>query len=70
MKRDISYSTMRNIRNSITEKYESIPEAQISPGLYLVKVGYKFVHILNTWEHTRLEKMEILDFWDRYMVNY
>lgn len=49
-------------KQAIEEKYAAIPSKQISAGVYLDKVGTKYVHIINTWETTTKEKVLIEDF--------
>jgi len=58
--------TLKEMKEVIKDKVESLPDNQISTGNYVQKIGYKYVHILNTWETTAIDKVEIADFYDRY----
>ncbi len=42
----------REQRAEIKKHYESIPEQQVSPGVYLQTVGYKYITLLSTWDKT------------------
>lgn len=55
--------TIKTMKKEIIDKYEKIPERQISVGVYLDKVGYKYMTILNTWNGTRFYKQTIKDFY-------
>jgi hypothetical protein len=59
--------TLKEKREEIREKYNSIPEGQVSVGIYLKSVGSKFVTLLNTWDTTTIEKIDIDDFYENYM---
>ncbi len=54
--------TRKEMRLEIEEIYSGIPGKQISTGIYIDKVGTKYVHIINTWEKTTSEKILIEDF--------
>jgi len=54
--------TNKEKKSAIEEKYDGIPGKQISAGVYLDKVGTKYVHIVNTWGTTTREKILIEDF--------
>jgi len=53
--------------NKIRSKYEAIPEKQISAGVYLHTIGRKYITVMNTWNKTTLEKIEIEDFYREHM---
>lgn len=59
--------TTKKMKQEIFDKYEAIPEKQIATGLFLHCVGSKYVHILNIWENTTIDKMEISEFYENYM---
>ena len=58
---------MKTLRNQIIERLAAIPERQVSPGVYVKSIGYKYVHVINTWEKTRVEKMTLQEFAEYYM---
>lgn len=51
----------------IKEKYAAIPEKQVSTGIYIKLVGRKYVTLLNTWDTTTIEKIEISEFYENYV---
>lgn len=51
----------------IKEKYSSVPEQQVLPGIYIDSIGRKYVTILNTWGATKLEKVEIDEFYENHI---
>jgi hypothetical protein len=51
----------------IEEKYSAIPEKQVSAGIYIKSIGSKYVTLLNTWGTTKLEKVEIDEFYDNHI---
>lgn len=55
------------MKDAIRSKYEGIPEKQISAGVYLHTIGRKYITVMNTWNGTKLEKIEIEDFYHDYM---
>ena len=55
--------TLKEMKQEIKEKYEAIPERQISTGIYLHTIGRKYVTVMNTWNGTKLEKIEIDEFY-------
>lgn len=55
--------TLKEMKQEIKEKYEAIPEKQISTGVYLHTIGRKYITVMNTWNGTRLEKIEIDSFY-------
>lgn len=56
--------TIKEMRNEIKQKYDAIPEKQISPGYYLSKIGRKYVSILTTWGTTSLIKQTVEEFYN------
>ena len=52
----------------IKRKYAAIPGKQVSPGIYIKLVGRKYVTLLNTWGTTRLDKIEIAEFYEDYLI--
>jgi hypothetical protein len=58
--------TLKEMKNEIKEKYYAVPERQISTGIYLEKVGRKYVTLLNTWNRTTVEKVEIEYFYNEH----
>ena len=59
--------TTKQIRTAITNKYAAIPERQISTGVYIHTVGYKYVTVLNSWDTTRLSRVTIEDFYSEHI---
>jgi len=55
--------TIKEMKQQIKDKYAAIPERQISAGNYLLKIGTKYVTILNTWNGTHLIKQSISEFY-------
>ena len=51
----------------IKEKYAAIPEKQVSPGIYIKLVGRKYVTLLNTWGTTKIEQIELSEFYENYV---
>jgi hypothetical protein len=45
----------------------SKPEKQFSTGLFLISVGYKYVHYYSIWDNTTVEKVDIDDFINNYI---
>ena len=58
--------TIKEIKTEIRNKYNAIPEKQISAGLLLNKIGRKYVSILNLYS-SEIEKLEIEEFYNIYM---
>jgi hypothetical protein len=52
---------------AIKEKYNSVPEKQVATGIYLKSVGRRYVYLLNTWNVTSIDKVEIDGFYDNYI---
>ena len=50
----------------IREKYNAMPEKQVSTGIYIKSIGTKYVTLVNTWEH-RLEKIPIEEFYEAHI---
>lgn len=61
--------TTKKMKTEIAEKIAALPEGQIEPGMYVAGIGSKYVTILNTWDGTRIDKMEIEDFWKQYICD-
>ena len=61
--------TTKQMRQEIIDKYTAIPESQVSAGVYIKTVGYKYVTLLNTWDTTTLDRVEIDDFYNDYINN-
>ena len=59
--------TAKEMKQEIREKYRAIPEMQVSTGRYIHTIGNKFIIILNIWLGTKLEKVDINDFYNEYM---
>ena len=55
--------TLKEKTAKIRERYNN-PQSQISPGIYLESVGYKYVTLLNIWGTTKIEKISIDQFYD------
>ena len=60
--------TTKEMKSEIIEKYEAIPERQVSPGIYLRSVGSKYVTLLNTWGITHFDKVGIEEFYRNYIM--
>lgn len=56
--------SFKEMKTEIKDKYYAVPERQISTGIYLVKVGRKYVTLLNTWNKSTVEKIDIEDFYN------
>jgi len=54
---------IKEMRQKIIQRYEGIPEKQVSPGVYIQTVGNKYVTLLNTWNATTIEQITIEDFY-------
>ena len=59
--------TLQQKAAEIKEKYNAIPEKQVSAGIYIHTIGRKYVTLLNTWGKTTLEKVEINEFYENHM---
>jgi hypothetical protein len=55
--------TLKEMKQEIKEKYAAVADRQISTGVYLHTIGKKYVTVMNTWDGTRLQKIEIDDFY-------
>ncbi len=53
------HMTPKQMRSAITEKFAAIPNKQISAGVYVYIVGYKWVTIIDTRETTTLSKVSL-----------
>jgi len=58
---------IKQMTKEIKDKYTSIPEKQVSPGIYIYTVGRKHITLLNTIDETRLTKIPIKDFYYKYI---
>ena len=56
--------------SEIKAKYSAVPEKQVSPGIYIKSVGRKYITLLNTWGTTRLEKIDISEFYEDYLTKH
>lgn len=43
-------------RKEIKEYYAGIPKREVSPGIYLKTIGYKYLTLLSTWGNTHYIK--------------
>ena len=59
--------TIKEIRQEIIEKYNAIPEQEVSTGVFIKTVGYKYVTLLNIWGTTSIEKVDIEEFYENYI---
>ena len=57
---------LKEMKSEIRDKYNAIPERQVSSGLLLDKIGRKYISILNLYD-SQIEKIEIADFYNQYM---
>lgn len=55
---------MRKMRKKLIDHFEAVPEAQIGPGLYVTKIGYKYVTYLNTWNGSTIDRISIDDLYE------
>jgi hypothetical protein len=58
--------TIKEKKQEIIDKMESIPDGEFSTGLFFQSVGSKYVHYMSIWEETTNEKMEIDEFYENY----
>jgi hypothetical protein len=58
--------TIKEMKNEIAERYNAIPEKQVTVGIYIKTIGRKFITLLNTWGDTSVEKIEISDFYENH----
>jgi len=56
----------KEMKQAIKDKYAAIPDGQISTGIYLHTIGRKYVTVMNTHNATKLEKIEIDDFYAKH----
>jgi hypothetical protein len=59
--------TIKEKAVEIKEKYSSVPEKQVSTGIYIHAIGRKYVTLLNTCGTTRLQKVEIDEFYENHI---
>ena len=59
--------TIKEIRQEIIGKYNAIPEQEVSTGVFIKTVGYKYVTLLNIWGTTSIEKVDIEEFYENYV---
>ena len=62
--------TTKQMSEAISAKYDAIPNAQVSTGVYLKTVGRKYVTLVDTWGTTSTKKIEIEEFYDEYVAPY
>lgn len=58
----------KEMRKKIKEHLAGIPEKQIQTGCYVTKIGTKFVHIINTWGTTTIEKIKLENFYNAHVA--
>ncbi len=58
--------TTKQMKQAILAKNATSPEGQLSTGIYLKKIGSKYVTILDTWESTNTYRINIGDFYYQY----
>ncbi len=51
--------TNKEIRNKIKEIVAGLPEQQISAGIYIHTIGYKYLTIMDTMDETTLERIPL-----------
>ncbi len=59
--------TTKEMKQTILSKNAASPSGQVSPGIYLQSIGYKYVKMLNTWDTTTVEYEPIEDFYNWYI---
>ena len=59
--------TNNEMAAKIEQKYASIPEKQVSPGVYIKLVGRKYVTVINIWYRTLEYKIDISEFYENYV---
>lgn len=58
--------TIKEMKQEIKDKYDGTPERQIGVGIYLDKIGSKYVHILNCHQGCKYnQKIEIKEFYEK-----
>jgi hypothetical protein len=57
--------TTNQMKTEIRDKYNGIPDKQVSPGIYLHSVGRKYVTLINKWGYGKTEKLSIHEFYAR-----
>ena len=62
----------KEIRKKIKSHYARIPDRQMSPGVYISKIGYKFVYILNInlaqgYYRSTIKKMTLEQFYNDFI---
>jgi hypothetical protein len=55
--------TKKEMAKAIKEKFDAIPDRQVSTGIYIKKIGSRYVTLLNIWGTSTLKKVEIEDFY-------
>ena len=60
--------TLKEKAAEIKEKYSAIPDKRVSTGIYIRSIGSKYITLVNTWGNTTLEKVEIDEFYENYML--
>lgn len=59
--------TTKQMKQKINDKMESLPGKEIRPGINVEKIGYKYVTVLDIWDETTIEKIDIADFYNQYV---
>jgi len=57
---------MKSLRKKLRARLASIPEREIEPGLYVMSIGRRYVHMVDTWDRTTCVRMELKEFVDWY----
>lgn len=56
------------IKTVISEMIAAIPGGEIAPGMYLEKIGNKYIHVVDTWGQTTVKKMPIAAFYKKFVM--
>lgn len=58
--------TKREMRQEIKKFSETLNNGKFKPGMYIEKIGTKYIHIYSVWELYSAQKIEIEEFYTKY----
>jgi hypothetical protein len=58
-----------NMRKKIKDYFKTLKNGEFRPGVYIKKVGTKYIHIYTEWDLSSSQKIEIEEFYTKYRRN-
>lgn len=59
--------TTKEMKQAIKDKYEAIPDMEVSTGVYLKTIGRKFITTVNIWDSATTERQPIAEFYNYHI---